>query len=179
MNEPRDAPYPQLKKTHTMAHAGRPWTDYKPPAAAPIWAAIEGFGRFHVLCAALELDVFDTLQELGSSTADQVAARLSVSAPHLRTLLDAVVALGLIDQFDGAYELNDTARRYLVSDGPACMAGLVGVAPGPLENWAKLADTVREGRPARPIDNDPEAFYVPLVEGTFPTMWRCATRADA
>ncbi|MGZ4723913.1 MAG: methyltransferase family protein [Ilumatobacteraceae bacterium] len=179
MNEPRDAPYPQLKKTHTMAHAGRPWTDYKPPAAAPIWAAIEGFGRFHVLCAALELDVFDTLQELGSSTADQVAARLSVSAPHLRTLLDAVVALGLIDQFDGAYELNDTARRYLVSDGPACMAGLVGVAPGPLENWAKLADTVREGRPARPIDNDPEAFYVPLVEGTFTTMWRCATRADA
>ncbi len=179
MNERRDAPYPQLKKTHTMAHTGRPWTDHKPPAAAPVWAAIEGFGRFHVLCAALELDVFDTLQELGPSTADQVAARISVSAPHLRTLLDGVVALGLLDQCGGTYELNDTARRYLVSDGPACMTGLVGVAPGPLENWSTLADTVRNGRPARPIDDDPEAFYVPLAEGTFTTMWRCATRADS
>ena len=36
MIERRDAPYPQLKKTHTMAQTGRPWTDYKPPAAAPV-----------------------------------------------------------------------------------------------------------------------------------------------
>jgi SAM-dependent methyltransferase len=162
-----------------MAHTGRPWTDHKPPAAAPVWAAIEGFGRYHVMCAALELDVFDTLGELGPSTAEDVAEQLSVSAPHLRTLLDGVVALGLLDQFNGLYDLNDTARRYLVSDGPACMAGLVGVAPGPLENWSRLADTVRNGRPARPIEDDPEAFYVPLVEGTFTTMWRCATRADS
>ena len=27
-----DSPYPELKKTHTMAHVGRPFTDYKPPA---------------------------------------------------------------------------------------------------------------------------------------------------
>jgi ubiquinone/menaquinone biosynthesis C-methylase UbiE len=179
MSERRDAPYPQLKKTHTMAHVGRPWTDFKPPAAAPVWAAIEGYGRYHVLCAALELDVFDTLGELGPSTADEVAERLDVSAPHLRTLLDAVVALGLLDQNDGRYELNDTARRYLVSDGPACMADLIGVAPGPLENWSRLADTVRNGRPARPVEADPEAFYVPLAEGTFTTMWRCATRANS
>jgi ubiquinone/menaquinone biosynthesis C-methylase UbiE len=93
-------------------------------------------------------------------------------------LLDAVVALGLLDQFDGLYEVNDTAKRYLLSDGPACMVDLVPVAPGPLENWSHLADTVRRGRPARPIEDDPESFYVPLVEGTFTTMWRCATRAD-
>ena len=58
------------------------------------------------------------------------------------------------------------------------MADLVAVAPGPLENWSRLADTVRHGRPATPIEDDPDAFYVPLVEGTFTTMWRCATRAD-
>ena len=179
MSERRDAPYPQLKKTHTMAHVGRPWTDFKPPAAAPVWAAIEGYGRYHVLCAALELDVFDTLGELGPSTADRVAERLGVSAQHLRTLLDAVVALDFLDQNDGQFELNDTARRYLVSDGPACMADLIGVAPGPLENWSRLADTVRNGRPARPIEDDPGAFYIPLAEGTFTTMWRCATRADS
>lgn len=178
MFEPRDAPYPELKKTHTMAHKGRPWTDYKPPAAAPVWAAIEGLGRYYILLAALELDVFDTLQRLGPSTADEVAAALDAPVDHVRSLLDGVVALTLLDQYRDVFELNDTAKRYLVSDGPASMADLIAVAPGPHENWTKLAATVRNGRPATPIEVDPVSFYVPLVEGTFTTMFRCATRAD-
>lgn len=178
MFEPRDAPYPELKKTHTMAHTGRPCTDYKPPPAAPVWAAIEGLGRYYILLAALDLDIFDTLQRLGPSTVDGVAAELNVPIDHLRALLDAVVALGLLDQYTDIYELNDTAERYLVSNGPATMADLIAVAPGPHENWTRLADTVRNGRPGSPIEDDPAAFYVPLVEGTFTTMFRCATRAD-
>ncbi|NCG36006.1 MAG: hypothetical protein GWP48_00570, partial [Actinobacteria bacterium] len=51
-----------------MAHAGRPWTDFKPPPAAPVWAAIEGLGRYYILLAAIELDLFDTLQRLGPSS---------------------------------------------------------------------------------------------------------------
>jgi ubiquinone/menaquinone biosynthesis C-methylase UbiE len=78
----------------------------------------------------------------------------------------------------GRYELNDTTRRYLLTDGPASMASLVPVAPGPHENWGRLADTVRRGRPATPIEDDPAAFYVPLVEGTFTTTFRTASRAD-
>ena len=99
-------------------------------------------------------------------------------AGQLTTLLDGVVALGLLDQFVDVYELNDTAKRYLVSDGPATMADLVAVAPGPHQNWTRLADTIRNGAPATPIEDDPVAFYVPLVEGTFTTMFRCASRAD-
>ena len=178
MFEPRDAPYPELKKTHTMARKGRPWTDYKPPPAAPVWAAIEGLGRYYILLAALELDVFDTLQRTGPATAEVVAAELDAPVGHVRSLLDGVVALQLLDQFTDVYELNNTAKRYLVSDGPATMADLIAVAPGPHENWTRLADTVRNGRPATPIEDNPAAFYVPLVEGTFTTMFRCATRAD-
>lgn len=178
MSEKRDAPYPELKKTHTMAHKGRPWTDYKPPSSAPVWAAVEGLGRYYILLAALELDVFDALQRTGLTTIDAFADELAVPVDHLRSLLDGVVALGLLDQYEGIYELNDTAKRYLVSDGPATMADLIAVAPGPHENWTRLADTVRDGRPATPIEDDPAAFYVPLVEGTFTTMFRCATRAD-
>ncbi len=174
----RDSPYPELKKSHTMAHVGRPWTDHKPPPAAPVWAVIQGLGSYYVLVAALELGVFDVLGDTGPSLVEPLAERLGVSTPHLGSLLDSVVALGLLDQFRDVYELNDTARRYLVSDGAACMADLVPVAPGPHANWTRLADTVRHGRPATPIEDDPAAFYVPLVEGTFTTMWRCATRAD-
>ena len=173
-----DSPYPELKKTHTMARVGRPFTDYKPPAAAPVWDVIEGFGRFHVLVSALELDLFDTLHETGPMSPDELAERLDVSAPHLATLLDGVVALGFLDRRRGRVELNDTARRYLVSSSPASMADLVPVSPGPLANWSSLTETVRRGVPADPIENDPADFYVPLVEGTFTTINRCATRAD-
>jgi ubiquinone/menaquinone biosynthesis C-methylase UbiE len=178
MSEPRDAPYPELKKTHTMAHKGRPWTDYKPPSSAPVWAAIEGLGRFYILLAALELDIFDTLQRLGPSTVGEVSVALEAPVDHVRSLLDGVVALTLLDQYRDVYELNDTAKRYLVSDGPATMADLIAVAPGPHENWTRLAETVRNGQPSTPIEDDPVSFYVPLVEGTFTTMFRCATRAD-
>ena len=51
-----------------MAHVGRPFTDYKPPAAAPVWAVIEGLGRYHVLLAALELGVFEELDEAAAGT---------------------------------------------------------------------------------------------------------------
>ncbi len=173
-----DAPYPELKKTHTMARTGRPWTDRKPPAAAPVWAVIEGYGRFHVLVTALELGVFDALDESGPSTAKDLANTVGASAEHLATLLEGVVACGLLEHRFGRFELNDTARRYLVSSSPASMAELIPVSPGPLENWGRLSDTVRHGQPAAPVDDDPAAFYVPLVEGTFTTIHRCASRAD-
>ncbi|HZB42016.1 MAG TPA: class I SAM-dependent methyltransferase [Ilumatobacter sp.] len=176
--EPRDAPYPELKKSHTMSRTGRPFTDVKPPPAAPVWAAIEGLARYHVLLAAIELRVFDAVLDAEWAESGELAERLGVSPPHLTSLLDGVVALGLLDKVSGRYAANDTTRRYLVSDGPACMAQLVPVAPGPQHNWTRLADTVRRGRPATPIDDDPGAFYVPLVEGTFTTMWRTATRLD-
>ncbi len=60
-----DSPYPELKKTHTMAHTGRPWRDHKPPPSAPVWAIIQGFGSYWVLVAALDLGVFDGLQRTG------------------------------------------------------------------------------------------------------------------
>lgn len=178
MTVSRDPPYPELKKTHTMAHVGRPWTDFKPPPAAPVWAAIEGLGRYYILVAALELNVFDSIADTGPTTSSDLARRLDVSEPHLRSLLDSIVALDLLDQVNDVYDLNNAARRYLTSDGAATMAGLIPVAPGPHENWTRLADTIRAGRPAVPIEDDPAAFYVPLVEGTFTTMWRCAGRAD-
>ncbi|MEM9042548.1 MAG: methyltransferase [Actinomycetota bacterium] len=173
-----DSPYPELKKTHTMARTGRPYTDYKPPVAAPVWDVIDGFGRFHTLCAALELRVLEDIQTNGPSTGDEVAERLGLSAPHTTTLLEGVVACGFLERVLGVFRLNDTARRYLLVDGPASMVDLVPVSPGPLDNWRHLAETVRTGVPPAPVEDDPDDFYVPLVEATFTTISRCAMRAD-
>ncbi len=169
-----DAPYPELKKTHTMARTGRPWRDVKPPPSAPVWAVIQGYGNYWVLVAAIELGVFDALQATGPTAVAPLAERLGASPPHLAALLDALVVLGLLEQVRDVYSLNETAERYLTTDGPASMAGLVAVAPGPLDNWTRLADTVRTGHPATPIERDAAGFYGPLVRATYPTQFRVA-----
>jgi ubiquinone/menaquinone biosynthesis C-methylase UbiE len=171
-----DSPYPELKKRHTMAHSGRPWRDYKPPPSGPVWAIIQGVGSYWTLVAAIELGVFDGIEALGPSEVGPLAAHLSVSAPHLQHVLDALVTFGFLDQVADVYELTETAERYLCTDGPASMAALVRVAPGPIENWTRLADTVRTGVVADPIDTDPMSFYAPLVQATFPTQLRAASR---
>jgi SAM-dependent methyltransferase len=169
-----DSPYPELKKSHTAAHTGTPWRDRKPPPSAPVWAVIQGYGNYWLLVAAIELGVFDTLGASGATPAGPLAVKLDVSEPHLVSLLDSLVVMGLLDRVRECYELNETAERYLASDGAASMASLVRVAPGPLGNWARLVDTIRSGCPVAPIEDDPAAFYVPLVRATFTTQRRVA-----
>ena len=174
-----DSPYPELKKTHTMARVGRPYTDFKPPPAAPVWNVIFGLGAYWMLVGAIELGLFEVLSKHGPLSPGELAAHLESSASHTEAVADSLVVLGLLDRHDGRFDLNDCARRYLCRDSPASMADLVSVAPGPLQNWTDLAGTIRRGVPARPVDGDVAGFWVPLVEGTFATVLRAATRADA
>ena len=120
MFEPRDAPYPELKKTHTMARSGRPYTDVKPAAGG---AGVGGDRRTRRATTCCWRRSSSTCSTPWARAARRrpaaLAERLGVSAPHLASLLDGVVALGLLDKVGDDYELNDTARRYLVSDGPA------------------------------------------------------------
>jgi SAM-dependent methyltransferase len=171
-----DSPYPQLKKTHTMAHTGRPWRDVKPPPSGPVWAVIQGVGAYWTLVAAVELGVFDSIERLGPTAIGPLAAEIDASVPHLQHLCDALVGFGFLDQVDDVYELTETAERYLCTNGPASMASLVRVAPGPLANWELLAGTIRSGEVATPIEDDPAGFYVPLVQATFATQLRAASR---
>jgi SAM-dependent methyltransferase len=171
-----DSPYPELKKTNSMPRLGRPWRDVKPPPAGPVWAIIQGFGSYWTLVAAVELGLFDAIESAPGTTCDELAARLQLSPVHLRHVLDALVTYGFVDQVDARYALTETAERYLTSDSPASMAALIAVAPGPHANWTQLATTVRTGGVSQPIEHDPAAFYRPLVQATFTTQHRAATR---
>jgi ubiquinone/menaquinone biosynthesis C-methylase UbiE len=171
-----DPPYPELKKSHTMAHAGRPWRDYKPPPSGPVWAVIQAGNTYWMLVAAIDLGIFDVLEEEGRQTAEVLSTQLNVSLPHLQHLLDSMVTLGFLDQIHDVYEVTETAERYLCRNGAASMATLVRVSPGPLENWINLAQTIRTGEVGTPIEDDIAGFYGPLVLATFPTQHRAASR---
>lgn len=171
-----DAPYPELKRTHTAARVGRPWRDRKPPPAAPVWGLIQGFGAYWALVAAVDLGVFDAVDRHGPVGLPALAAELDVSAPHLQHLTDVLVTFGLLERRGAALALTETAERYLCTRSEASMVDLVRVAPGPHQNWSELAATVRRGEVAAPIEDDPAAFYRPLVRATFATQLRAATR---
>ena len=171
-----DPPYPELKKSHTMAHAGRPWRDHKPPPSGPVWSIIQAGNTYWMLVAAIDLGLFDALEDLGKQTSEGLAHHLQVSASHLQHLLDSMVTLGFLDQLNDVYELNETAERYLCRNGAASMASLVRVSPGPLENWINLAETIRSGEVGTPVEDDMAGFYGPLVQATFPTQHRVASR---
>ncbi len=171
-----DAPYPEIKKSHTMAHTGRPWRDYKPPPSGPVWAVIQAGNTYWMLVAAIDLGVFDELEKLGSQTSHGLAQQLEADPVYLQHLLDSMVTFGFLDQVDEVYELTETAERYLCRNGAASMADLVRVSPGPLQNWVDLAETIRNGRVATPIEDDIAGFYGPLVQATFATQHRVASR---
>lgn len=162
-----------------MAQTGRPWRDHKPPPSGPVWAVIQAGSAYWMLVAAVDLGLFDALDEIGPSTATALAERLAADSTYLEHLLDCMATLGFLDQIEGIYELTETAERYLCRTGAASMADLVRVSPGPLENWLALADTIRNGAVAAPVENDFAGFYGPLVQATFATQHRVASRLGA
>ena len=101
-----------------MAHTGRPWRDYKPPPSGPVWNVIQAGNTYWMLVAALDLGVFDALEETGRQSAAALAESLGVSAIHLQHLLDSMVTFGFLDQIHDEYALTETAERYLCTNGP-------------------------------------------------------------
>jgi acetylserotonin N-methyltransferase len=95
---------------------------------------IDAFRRSKTMFAAVKLGIFD-----GARSAD---------SKELTRLLDACVALGLLEKRDGAYINTPEAEKYLRSDSPDTLTGYVHYSNEALyPMWAHLEDAVREGTP--------------------------------
>ncbi|HTC86644.1 MAG TPA: class I SAM-dependent methyltransferase [Bryobacteraceae bacterium] len=95
---------------------------------------IEAFRRSKTMFAAVELGIFD-----GARPSDHKA---------LPRLLDACVALELLEKRDGAYVNTPQADKYLRSDSPDTLAGYIRYSNEALyPMWGHLEDAVREAVP--------------------------------
>jgi acetylserotonin N-methyltransferase len=97
----------------------------------PILELIDAFRRSKTLFAAVELGVFEALQEQDLSAA-KLAKQLQVNADALERLLDACAGLGLLARTDACdntsdcrYALNDLSRAYLLRSAPQSMNGYI------------------------------------------------------
>jgi len=95
---------------------------------------IDAFRRSKTMFAAVKLGIFD-----GARPADYKA---------LPRLLDACVALGLLEKRAGAYVNTPVSDKYLRSGSPDSLTGYIQYSNAALfPMWAHLEDAVREGTP--------------------------------
>lgn len=119
--------------------------DVTVPSPEIVVELLQGARRTKVMCAAVELGVFDALDGQ-SRTAQQLAEQLHCDPSALERLLNALLGLGLLNRHEQHYLNTDVAQAYLTSSSPRRMTGYLNYtnAVG-WTLWGKLEDAVREG----------------------------------
>ena len=135
----------------------QPWT------AEDILALGRSYQGAAVLAAAADLDLFGALAS-APLTAAALARSLECDLRGLIILLDALVALRLLDKSGSNYALPAGLKAFLTSDGAQSILAMAQHQGHCLRNWAQLGRVVKTGRPADRIPGvrgeagDQEAF---------------------
>jgi (2Fe-2S) ferredoxin/predicted O-methyltransferase YrrM len=104
---------------------------------------IRGFRESRVILTAIELDVFTAVGKGASST--DVAKRLGSDPRATEMLLNALVALELLEKKEGSFTNSAVSARYLMEGSPDdSRAGLMH-SVHLWGRWSTLTDCVREG----------------------------------
>src|SRR5512140_2191790 len=135
----------------------QPWT------VEEILALGRSYQGAAVLAAAAELDLFGSLSSAPLPAAD-LARKLECDPRGLTILLDALVALRLLEKAGGRYALPSGLDAFLTLAGAQSVLAMAQHQAQCLRNWAQLAQVVKTGRPAeclpgvRGRDGAQEAF---------------------
>lgn len=97
-----------------------------------------------VLFSAYELGIFNNL-EAGVKTSSEMADTLSTDGRATDRLMNALVAMGLLNKLDSVFSNTDVANQFLVKGKPDYLAGL-GHSANLWTTWGTLTDVVREGK---------------------------------
>ncbi len=116
------------------------------PSPAAVFDAINSFQRTAAMRAAIELDVFTAIGEVGATAAD-IANRCNIAERGARILCDQMAIYGFLDKDADRYTLSPTAATFLSRASPAYMGGALKFLLSPilLASFDRLTDAVRQG----------------------------------
>ncbi len=100
-----------------------------------------------VLFAASDLGIFGKLAERGQADLDTVVKACGLDRRGGRILLDACVALGLLEKQDGIYRNSPEAALFLVPDSPADLSGAIRYNRDVYGAWGRLKEMAVSGKP--------------------------------
>ncbi len=110
--------------------------------------SINGFRESRALLTAIELDLFTALGSGANAT--KVAEGLGTDPRATEALLNALVALGVLEKRDGIFTNTPVAARYLVEgaehDSRAALMHTANLWP----RWSTLTDCVKQGTSVTP-----------------------------
>jgi C-methyltransferase len=112
-----------------------------------LFEMMHAYTQTATLKAGIELGIFDQLAG-GEETAEGVARALSLDPRGTRVLLNALIAVGILEQAGpGSYRLGALAARFLVRGQAGYLGDMVNVIASTWEWEAmdRLADAVRKG----------------------------------
>ena len=115
--------------------------------ADQILALARSFQPVCVLAAAADLDLFDALRT-DRLTAAAVARRLHVNIRGITTLLDALVALQLLNKQGARYSVPASIAKLLTRDGADSVLAMAQHQANCLRRWGQLAEVAKIGKPA-------------------------------
>lgn len=108
------------------------------------------YRRTKLVLVAHRLGVFDALAAAGRSL-PELSAQLGCDASTLAAVLDALVAMGVLEKRDAAYQNGPIAAQHLASTSPAYFGPLLEMHDRLWEGWSNLEEVVRTGRPWRTL----------------------------
>ena len=117
------------------------------PRRNPINRAMGGWQPARVLMAANHLDFFTTIGE-DALTAEEVASRCNTHPRSTRMLLNACVALDILEKEGKLYRNSPEALQFLVRGKPTFQGDGIAHQEDLWEPWGKLHEAVRTNRPA-------------------------------
>ncbi|MDD2421492.1 MAG: methyltransferase [Heliobacteriaceae bacterium] len=90
-----------------------------PGSVVMIDRILEGFKAFQVVKSAVDLNLFDWLASNGPSSLDTITTGLKINGMLIRSYLQALVELGLIDSNEGLFANTQLAATFFVRSNPS------------------------------------------------------------
>lgn len=114
---------------------------------APIMDLANAYFDSCVLFASAELGVFEALARLGFATGDSVAKEIGLDLRGAALLLNACVAVGLLEKSGDQYTNTPTSNAFLVPGKPGDLTKAIRYNQDIYGAWQRLSQLARTGAP--------------------------------
>ncbi|MFQ5851327.1 MAG: methyltransferase, partial [Candidatus Binatia bacterium] len=110
-----------------------------------------GYLQARIIQVAVSLRLFDALKDR-SQDAPSLASSIQTDPRATELLLNALVALGLLEKKNDLFSLKEISSTYLVHSSPKYFGDMVLFDSSLWDFWGALEVAVRSGKPVRPPD---------------------------
>jgi hypothetical protein len=152
---PAPAPIPRQSRAENFPPVDQAPAEVTPDGILQLGLAFWGS---KTLLSAVELGVFTELGQ-GPLPANALIERLGLHRRAARDLLDALVALGMLDREGDAYRNTPATSLFLDRNKPAYVGGLLEMANARLYPfWGQLTEALKSGQPQNELKRGENFF---------------------